>query len=1400
MKSESRPAREARRAKLIRTYVEATPEEQAVLQLLAVVGDSMTRTKLLSVQSGMDIHTDNGRAFAQLDLRSLLESLRKKGLAESSNPRLDHAYWKCHRLILEVVVREAQRSGRFEALDGAAETLIPFHNSFGFYFFQDLEQALRLMRRALYRHDDEELWKLLHAARERYPDECRKWSPLWRLCNEPFDAEWFSGLSEDAAHNALRHILSDAFDRLIPAEGAFAYLRDLCTGPDKDLLPDGMRLIYRRELILRGGISEADKLLEAPDITVDQRILQARSSLLRGRGDEALADYARVFSDLRVKNRKRKPLLPGYEGLFYALALIQSRETVRLRQAVEYLTRALRSSEALYKPACTALRRLADSYLGNTDSSAHHNYTGAWLGDYRPVDLFVATLTDYWLDQRVLEHRETAFTEQHARAVEAGYRWWAAELGALLDRIQPGLEDYGPRADQFFKESGTRPLVDLVHHQERWALSLEALEHVAESAKVEPGDVPDCRMTWHLTPELDVWRVEAREVRRLQSGRLSKGKSISLKRLYTERAGFPYLTPQDTAVCTFISAETESRGYYGSPRVSYELPMRALTALVGHPLVFGVDGEHLEVAKGEPELRVSEQGGQVLIELVPSLGEEQEVAVAQESHTRIRVIECAPEHRRMAGIIKKGLRVPIEHKARVLESLGKITSLITIHSDIGGGLENVPMIPEDSRPHIMLTPSGQGLRVQVLVRPLAEGGAYYRPGAGGETVLAEVEGRPVQTRRSLAAEKELAERAIAACTVLARAQEFDGEWLLEDPEDCLELLDELGGLGETVLLEWPQGQKMRISGRAASGSLQLKVAGAKNWFEATGQLRVDDDRVLDMRQLLDLLDETRGRFVPLGDGQFLALTKEFRKRLDELRAISEEHGRGVRFHALAAPTVESLLEGAGALKSDKAWKEHIARFRDAQDFEPALPSTLRAELRDYQVQGYWWMARLARWGAGACLADDMGLGKTVQALTLILAHAPEGPAIAVAPTSVCMNWIDEARRFAPTLNPILFGAGDRQAALDALKPLDLLVCSYGLLYQESEKLSAVRWRVAVLDEAQAIKNFATRRSQAAMNLRADFRVITTGTPIENHLGELWNLFRFINPGLLGSLEQFSRRFAAPIERHQDREARTRLKKVIQPFMLRRLKEQVLEELPSRTEILLHVERSAEETAFYEALRRKVIEKIACTKGPPAQKHLMILAEIMRLRRACCNAQLVTPEINIASSKLAVFLDLVEELIENRHKALVFSQFVDHLSILRKELDQKGVAYQYLDGSTPQRERKRRVDAFQGGEGDLFLISLKAGGLGLNLTAADYVIHMDPWWNPAVEDQASDRAHRIGQLRPVTIYRLVTKDTIESKIVDLHRHKRDLADSLLEGSDMTGKMSAEDLLALLQEGF
>jgi SNF2 family DNA or RNA helicase len=439
----------------------------------------------------------------------------------------------------------------------------------------------------------------------------------------------------------------------------------------------------------------------------------------------------------------------------------------------------------------------------------------------------------------------------------------------------------------------------------------------------------------------------------------------------------------------------------------------------------------------------------------------------------------------------------------------------------------------------------------------------------------------------------------------------------------------------------------------------------------------------------------------------------------------------------------------------------------------------------------------------------MGLGKTLQSLAVILTRASAGATLIIAPTSVCMNWLSEAAKFAPTLNPIQFGSGNRQQILDNLQPMDLLVCSYGLLQQEdvAEMLANVQWQTIVLDEAQSIKNFATKRSQAAMNLQGGFKLIVTGTPIENHLGELWNLFRFINPGLLGSLDNFNQKFASAIINEsgstpaggEENTARHRLKKLIQPFILRRLKKDVLTELPSRTEITLSVELSREEMAFYEALRQKSIAKLTESDAPAGQKHLQVLAEIMKLRRACCNPKLITADIPIPSAKMQLFGEVLRELLENQHKALVFSQFVDHLHLLRDYLDEQSIAYQYLDGSTSARDRKLRVDAFQSGVGDVFLISLKAGGTGLNLTAADYVIHMDPWWNPAVEDQASDRTHRIGQQRPVTIYRLVAQHTIEEKIVDLHKHKRDLADSLLEGSDVSGKISTDRLLSLIHEG-
>ncbi|MCP4042326.1 MAG: DEAD/DEAH box helicase, partial [Gammaproteobacteria bacterium] len=489
--------------------------------------------------------------------------------------------------------------------------------------------------------------------------------------------------------------------------------------------------------------------------------------------------------------------------------------------------------------------------------------------------------------------------------------------------------------------------------------------------------------------------------------------------------------------------------------------------------------------------------------------------------------------------------------------------------------------------------------------------------------------------------------------------------------------------------------------------MQISVRKQRDWFALDGELKLADDQVLSMKDLLGLLEQSPGRFVQLKEGEFLSLSKELRRRLETLHAIGDKG----RFHPLATPAIDEITEGM-EVKMAQSWRDQLTRLAEARELQPSIPSTLQAELREYQQEGFQWLARLAHWGAGACLADDMGLGKTVQALALILSRAATGPTLVLAPTSVGMNWLDEAARFAPTLKPIRFGPGERQRMLDEAAPFDLIVCSYGLLQTESERLASVTWTTVVADEAQAIKNTLTKRSRAAMALQADFRMITTGTPIENHLGELWNLFRFINPGLLGSLDRFNQRFAIPIEQHQDRATRQRLKQLIRPFILRRLKSDVLPELPSRTEITLHVELSDEETALYEAMRQQALERLQDESLPPGQHRVKVLAEIMRLRRACCNPRLIMPDSHIGSSKMQAFTKILEELLENRHKALVFSQFIGHLDLIREYLDAREIGYQYLDGSTPVKQRAASVEAFQAGEGELFLISLKAGGSGL----------------------------------------------------------------------------------------
>lgn len=1260
------------------------------------------------------------------------------------------------------------------------------------------QRIMREMRIGIYSHDE----NLCHRSRNLIHSSCRgtpyaQSDPFAQVVMNPFDGNWFRTLPvnlqctllSSVFVNTMVHLQSD--DELLDYALDPEFIHSLPKPVKAKLLS---QIICR--LLIGGQLEQAQQLIDSVNpATTAGAGLTGWLLFLRGKNDEAVSAFERDVQLWRKAHRKRSGYLAGMPGLFNILALLKQGEPLAWKRIDQIASTALSNfrGDDFLDLAYSSLKAIVHTQYFEMESA---RIQIAKSDGCYGLPIFFSAFASYWMDGHLNQDKIDALSRLFVASREIGLDWLAMESAELLCRTEqrtPIRDNYVHKVQD---ETGMRSFLPAIKVEEGWRKSLRALEQIAQFRDGSGEHSRDVRLIWLLGINGSEVTLEAKEQRISTKGTWTKGRALSVASLREGRK-IESASRQDEAVIAAI--ERSSSHHYNDYRFNMD---KALPALAGHPLVFLEENSSvpIEIVKGEPEITVTQSGSKLTISLFPTPGK-QRVLLVRETPTRFKVVEFLEAHRRVAELLgEKGLMVPSSARQEVLTAIAAASSLVTVHSAIGGDAGDIVEIEADPTPRLHFMPAGSGFKIEVFVKPFADGGPYLKPGVGANNLIVEINGRRMQARRNLAAENKKAAAVEAISPVLASYCAGEKSWLLQEPETCLQVLLDLKALQDKgdVILEWPEGEKLKVSREVSFNQLRMRIHSKTDWFELSGELRVDDEVVMDMLRLLDLLQTTDSRFIPLGEGHFVALTHELRRRLEEVNAYSEKRGKSIGLHPLTALAMEDLTEKLVHLETDKEWKARLDRIRSAKAFNPLIPSTFKGDLRDYQIEGYQWLVRLAYMGVGACLADDMGLGKTIQALGVVLDRAPKGPSLVVAPTSVCMNWVAEANRFAPTLNVHQFSVNDREALIDKLKAHDVLVTSYGLLYQEIDHLSRIEWATIVLDEAQAIKNIATKRSQAAMSLKGEFKLITTGTPIENHLSELWTLFNFINPGLLGSYKKFNERFALPIERYNDREAKKRLKKLIQPFILRRTKSQVLEELPPRTDVLLRVEMSREEESFYEALRRQSLQRLEADSSPMHQKQLKILAEIMRLRQASCNARLVVPETDVPSAKLELFGEIVSELIENGHKALVFSQFVGHLTLIREYLDHRHIDYRYLDGSTPPAERNRQVEAFQAGKGDLFLISLKAGGLGLNLTAADYVIHMDPWWNPAVEDQASDRTHRIGQQLPVTVYRLVAKNTIEEKIVKLHREKRDLAGSLLEGSDISGKVSAEELLRLIQE--
>jgi superfamily II DNA or RNA helicase len=1390
--------------------------EIGIAELKALVGEGMTKGAFLEVVRAAEIPGPDLKAWSVQKVNDVVQRLIAKGVL-ASNGQIS-ADWRA-----PLTSRVALRPGGAD-LARRLRTVAPtswreggaYHYYHGRrqwpYFDADLARAARLSAMA---GDEAEVERLIAVAeREALDDGCAAPMAGSLLRHTPLAPAFLDGLSPTLRDRVVSAAVEGFLQSGERDDGVEAVIEAARTpGVDWSVAPRLDLAMMRFEILAERPDSAGQRIerllsVSPPGSTARIAALagQATLAFLNGPGAGALPLFREALKQHRKAVGKRKVVLPGEFALFHVLALLAAGDVALhaeigvlvdgLEAAAPHLRRALECLLAMVGgqdlEAKVAAERLAAIVL---DARLSHDPLG------HAVTTLALTVVDAhnarrrtsidveavkaWGDQAPLATR--ILSEVHLRFPDAGDARpdWAARL--------TGLGDGYPRK-----------FIDIVPIRPAWERSLDKLqsflEPPAEAAPKAAAVNAGKRLVFRLDAATgDIIAVE----QAAKGGGWSAGRPVALKRLHQRDAKLNYLTPEDQRVAATIK---HYRSYYDD---TYDFdPFRGPLALIGHPRLFDAQApeQRVDLIRYPVELVVRETRNALRIDLSHRAARPTAV-IEPEAPDRWRLIEIPQALVDLGAVLgPEGLEIPREARERVVALIKTENPRLPVRSELAGVATQ--SVKGDPRPILRIVPEGGAFHLRAVVRPVGEAGPAYPPGQGSRSVLVTEGGAHRRLERDLLAEADGLEAVAQACPSLAPWRDSDLDWRIDGLDAVLEALQELHDSPAPVGLEWPQGAALAPTRTVGAKAMSLNIASGTDWFEVGGEIRVDEDLVLDMAQVLSRLGRSPGRFIALDDGRYLALTEDLRRRLDALAAITETTKGGQRIGALGAAALENLVEGAGSVKSDRRWAAMIERLGAARGYEPQVPDGLQAELRDYQLQGFAWLARLSRLGLGACLADDMGLGKTVQTLALMLTEAAKGPSLVIAPTSVCHNWVVEAARFAPSLRVrSLAGAPDRAALVAGLGPGEVLVASYGLLHTETELLASRRFAVAVFDEAQNLKNAETRRAQASKRIDAGFRLALSGTPLENRLEELWSLFDTVTPGLLGSREAFQRRFSGPIEKGHGVHARQALKALLRPFLLRRTKGAVLTELPARTEITLEVEAGPTERAFYEALRRKALENLEAmaetggqgggAKGAGGQKRIRILAEITRLRRAACNPALIEPGIDVGSAKMEALLELVEELRAGRHRALVFSQFTGHLDLVEAALREKGVSLLRLDGSTPAKERARLVEAFQAGEGELFLISLKAGGSGLNLTGADYVIHLDPWWNPAVEDQATDRAHRIGQTRPVTVYRLVAKDSIEAPILSLHAAKRTLAADFLEDADAAGPLGEEELMALIR---
>lgn len=1371
-------------------------DHRKVMLAMALLWTPHAYTTIYDMLRKLDFTHSNGQIFTHDEVRHCIQHLLAKRLLHESPQR--HAFYR---------LADSQRNAMYEELLDTVEAHIlrralyevtkfnPQHTLYA-WPLHDRETTAAIVRLAL-------------LTRSSKAEIGRMGELIGRTLN-------WHGILQAAL---LQDFSASAFARLDPAlrwEIASVAVQDLNATWDTDLLPlvnwaraemesagaslpANLRIAVAEVLLHRG---DRDAALAAIDGLHEGAAVALRAYALAQEGlwAEAQDLFETALKKCQSESGEKKRVLPLSLAWIYPLTLLAQQTPQHLELARKFCIGEsgkrdpdttsgwgqwvhaidIRCGEVVPDPA---LYRAAEYYALHV--SIDHLWRvllAAWLG----MDALRGATANY-------RTAISAMAQQQMDGLELCGFTWLAGMAAGAKKLLNG-ED--PPAGFF-----------IAGKAEHWRDVLSALQALGDNAPAGSGNDEVSRFVWVLDIGEDGALLDIQAMEQKQGVRgWGKPKEISLAKI----AANPHLAAWDSKVANCIRTERSGRR-----SASLDLA-NAVQALVGHPAVAlnGRPEQFIELVEGTPEIEVIHDGEQVTLKVTPPLREglpaslhyleadekrEAEtlrlITLVQESSQRVRLIRFTPAQRRAAQLLTNQVTIPASAQQELQTAMQALTSHFQLQAD---HLQAAREVPTESRLRAELSPLNDGLLLRLVTTPLGAAGPRLAPGSGRTRLMAQVGGISIGTTRQLAEEREYMNSVLDALPFLDNyvSTLAPNEWNVAEAEDALALVEVLPTLPAVAALDWPKGKSVKVV-PVDMAQLSLRVQSERDWFKLEGEAKVDEGLVFTFESLLAAA-QSNSRFIAMGNGMYVALTRKLKERLSDLASVGETDKHGTRIPHIAGAWLDDALEGIST-QADREFHSAIRKLRDTQELAIPLPSTLQAELRPYQEDGYLWASRLAQAGFGACLADDMGLGKTLQSLALLLARAEGGPALIIAPTSVCGNWIAEAARFAPSLNMHLYSEADRAAVINDAAAFDVVVVSYNLVQMADEQFFKKHWHTLIADEAQAIKNATAKRSQAVFELDADFRLALSGTPVENRLAELWSIMRFANPGLLGSLARFNERFAAPIERDKDRDAQHTLRRLISPFLLRRTKTQVLQELPPRTELVIKIAPGKEEASHYEALRRQAIAEAdaALATGKAGQARMNILAQLTRLRRAACDPRIVTPAYPASGSKVQTFTNLAVELVANGHKALVFSQFVDFLSLLRQALDEAGIGYQYLDGATPAAERTKRVAAFQGGESDLFLISLKAGGFGLNLTAADYVVITDPWWNPAAEDQAMGRAHRMGQQRPVTVYRLVTQGTVEEHIVGLHNDKRALAESILGEGDAVNIPSTDELISLIR---